>query len=69
MACLATPKRPNKYKNEHKIKISKFINFKIKWPKSMEKVENGDRLGPVDQNSPPPPTGPLDLPVNEVTGY
>ena len=26
--------------------MSKFSNFKIKWPKSVEKLENGGRLGP-----------------------
>ena len=51
--------------NKHKIKInrSKFSNFKIKWPKSVEKVENGVRLGPLGKNLPPPPTQPLDPPI------
>ena len=35
--------------------MSKFGNFKIKWPKSEEKIENAGRLGPFGQNSPPPP--------------
>ena len=47
--------------------MSKFSNFIIKWPKSVEKLENGGRLGPLRQNSPPPPpkkkNGPLDPPV------
>ena len=35
--------------------MSKFSNLKIKWPKSVQKLENGDRLGPLRQNLPPPP--------------
>ena len=35
--------------------MSKFSNFKIKWPKSVEKLENGGRLGPLRQDLPPPP--------------
>ena len=35
--------------------MSKFSNFKIKWPKSVKKLENGGRLGPLRQNVPPPP--------------
>ena len=43
-------------KNKHKLeKISKFSNFKIKWPKAAEKLENGGRLGSLGQNLPPPP--------------
>ena len=38
--------------------MTKFSNFKIKWPKSVEKLENGGRLGPLRQNSPPPPKRP-----------
>ena len=34
--------------------MSKFSNFKIKWPKSVKKLENGGRLGPLRQNLPPP---------------
>ena len=40
--------------------MSKFSNSKIKWPISGEKLENGGRLGPLRQNLPPPPNGPLD---------
>ena len=43
--------------------MSKLSNFKMKWPKSVEKLENGGRLGPLRQNLPPPPSGPLDPPV------
>ena len=32
--------------------MSKFSNFKIKWPKSVEKLENGDRLGRLRQDLP-----------------
>ena len=39
--------------NKHKI-ILKFSNFKMKWPKSVEKVENGGSLGPLGRNCPPP---------------
>ena len=39
--------------------MSKFSNFKIKWPKSVEKLENGDRLAPLRQDL-PPKNGPLD---------
>ena len=42
--------------------MSKFSNFKIKWPKSVEKVENGSRLGPLGQNK----TGSLDPPVHKL---
>ena len=35
--------------------MSKFSNFKIKWPKSVEKLENGGRLGPLRQDLHPPP--------------
>ena len=37
--------------------MPKFSDFKIKWPKSMEKLENGGRLGPLRLGSPllPPP--------------
>ena len=35
--------------------MSKFSNFKIKWPKSVEKLDNGGRLGPLSQDLPPPP--------------
>ena len=35
--------------------MSKFSNFKIKWPKSVEKLDNGGRLGPLRQDCPPPP--------------
>ena len=34
--------------------MSKFSNVKIKWPKSVEKLENGGRLGPLRQDLPPP---------------
>ena len=36
----------------------------MKWPKSMEKLENGGRLGHLRQNLPPPQkkNGPLDPP-------
>ena len=34
--------------------MSKFSNFKIKWPKSVKKLHNGGRLGPLRQDSPPP---------------
>ena len=34
--------------------MSIFSNFKIKWPKSVEKLENGGRLSPLRQNLPPP---------------
>ena len=48
--------------------MSKFSNFKIKWPKSVEKLENGVRLGPLRQNMPPQKqkqkNGPLDPPVS-----
>ena len=33
--------------------MSKFSNFKIKWPKSVEKLYNGGRLGPLRQDFPP----------------
>ena len=36
-------------------KILKFSNFKMRWPKSVEKVENGGRLGPLGQNLSPKP--------------
>ena len=36
--------------------MSKFINFKIKWPKSVGKHENGGRVGPLRQNLPPKKT-------------
>ena len=44
-------------KNIHKIKkyISKLSSFNKKWPKSVERVENGDRLGPFRQNFSSPP--------------
>ena len=35
--------------------MSKFSNFKIKWAKSVEKLENGGRLGTLRQDLPPPP--------------
>ena len=35
--------------------MSKFSNFKIKWPKSVEKLDNGGRLGPPKLAPPPPP--------------
>ena len=34
--------------------MSKFSNFKIKWPKSVEKLENGGSLSPLRQKLPPP---------------
>ena len=34
--------------------MSKFSNFKIKWPKSVKKLHNGGRLGPLRQDLPPP---------------
>ena len=37
--------------------MSKLSNFKIKWPKSVEKLENGGRLGPFRQDLPPKKTG------------
>ena len=48
--------------------MSKFSIFKIKWPKSVEKLENGGRLSPLRQNLPPPKkkNGPLDPPVHRV---
>ena len=53
--------------------MSKLSNFKIKWPKSVEKLENGGRLGPSVKTCPPPPpppppkkNGPLDPPLVEV---
>ena len=42
--------------------MSKFSNFKIKWPKSVEKLENGGRLGPLRQDL-PPKNDPLDSPL------
>ena len=42
--------------------MSKFSNFKIKWPKPVEKLENGGRLDPLRQNL-APQNGPLDPPV------
>ena len=33
--------------------MSKFSNCKIKWPKSVEKLENGGRLGPSAKAWPP----------------
>ena len=33
--------------------MSKFSNFKTKWPKSVEKLENGGRLGPSAKTCPP----------------
>ena len=35
--------------------MSKFNNFEIKWPKSVEKLENGGRLPPPPRLAPPPP--------------
>ena len=35
--------------------MSKFRNFKIKWPKAVEKLGNGGRLGPSAKTLPPPP--------------
>ena len=39
--------------------MSKFSNLIIKWPKSIDKAENGGRLGFLRKNLPPPkrPTG------------
>ena len=37
----------------------------MKWPKSEEKLENGGRLGPLRQDSPPPKNDPLDPPLFE----
>ena len=34
--------------------MSKFSNLKINWPKSVEKLENGGRLGPSAKNLSPP---------------
>ena len=34
--------------------MSKLSNFEIKWPKSVEKLENGGRIGPLRQDLPPP---------------
>ena len=34
--------------------MSKFSNFKIKCPKSVEKLDNGDRLGPPPPRLAPP---------------
>ena len=31
--------------------MSKFSNFKIKWPKSVEKLKNGGTLGHLRQDS------------------
>ena len=45
--------------------MSKFSNFKINWPKSVEKLENGGRLGSLRQDLPPPHNDPLDPPLNE----
>ena len=36
--------------------MSKFSNFKTKWPKSVEKLENEDRLGRLRQDLPPKKT-------------
>ena len=36
--------------------MSKFSNFEIKWPKSMEKLENWGRLGPLPPKLGPPKT-------------
>ena len=33
--------------------MSKFSNFKIKWPKSVEKLENGVKLGSLRQDLAP----------------
>ena len=33
--------------------MSKFSNYKIKWPKSVEELDNGGRLGPLRQDLPP----------------
>ena len=43
--------------------MSKLSNFKIKWPKSVEKLENWGRLGPLRQDLPPKKNGPLDPPM------
>ena len=46
--------------------MSKFGNFKIKWSKSVEKLENGGRLGPPPKLAlPKKKNGPLDPPVVE----
>ena len=45
--------------------MSKFSNFKIKWPKSVEKLENGGRLGPLRQDLAPQKNDPLDPPLND----
>ena len=55
--CFALSKRLNKYKNKHKY-LNSVISF---FSKSVEKVENGGRLGPLGQNF--PQTGPLDPPL------
>ena len=36
--------------------MSKFSKFKIKWPKSVEKLENGGRLLPLRQDLAHPKT-------------
>ena len=46
--------------------MSKFSNFKIKWPKSREKLENGGRLGSPSAKTWPPKNGPLDPPLRRT---
>ena len=47
--------------------MSKFSNFKIKWPKSVEKLENVGRLGPPPPKlAAPPKNDLLDPPVTPV---
>ena len=46
--------------------MTKFSNFKIKWPKPVEKVKNEqDRSPPPKFDPPPQKKGPLDPPVPE----
>ena len=46
--------------------MSKFSNFKIKWPKSVEKLHNGGRLGPLRQDIPPKKIDQLDPPLRSA---
>ena len=43
--------------------MSEFSYFKIKWTKSVEKLDNGGRLGPLRQDLPPQKNDPLDPPL------
>ena len=50
--------------------MSKFSNFKIKWTKSVVKLDNEGRLGPLRQDCPPPKKNdPLDPPLRSAPSW